>query len=69
MRRALPVLVALGLVAAVVVPYLAVVWPFRSVTDESAAEATRGWRRFLWVNQLAGFLVTLLLIWYAVLTA
>ena len=51
------------------VPYLAIVWPFRTVTDETAAEATRGWRRFLWVNQLAGFLVTLLLIWYAILTA
>ena len=57
------------LAALVVVPYLAIVWPFRAVTDETAAEATRGWRRFLWVNQLAGFLVTLLLIWYAVLTA
>ena len=57
------------LAAIVVIPYLAVVWPFRSVTDETAAEATRGWRRFLWVNQLAGFLVTLLLIWYAILTA
>lgn len=50
-----------------VVPYLAVVWPFRSVTDETAETATRGWRRFLWVNQLAGFGATLLLIWWAIL--
>jgi 4-hydroxybenzoate polyprenyltransferase len=57
------------LAAIAVVPYLAIVWPFRSVTDETAADATRGWRRFLWVNQLAGFIVTLLLIWYAILTA
>ena len=28
-----------------------------------------GWRRFLWVNQLAGFVVTLLLIWRWLLTA
>ena len=28
-----------------------------------------GWRRFLWINQLAGFVVTLLLIWYWLLTA
>jgi 4-hydroxybenzoate polyprenyltransferase len=57
------------LAALVAVPYLAMVWPFRNLTDATAAEATRGWRRFLWVNQLAGFLVTLLLLWYAVLTA
>jgi len=49
--------------ALVALPYLVVVWPFRSVTDANAASANRGWRRFLWVNQLAGFLVTLLLIW------
>lgn len=54
--------------ALVAVPYLITVWPFRSVTDETATEATRGWRRFLWLNQLGGFLVTLLLIWWWVLT-
>jgi 4-hydroxybenzoate polyprenyltransferase len=54
--------------ALLVLPYLAVVWPFRSVRDESAESATRGWRRFLWVNQLAGFGATLLLIWWAILT-
>ncbi|GAA1992369.1 prenyltransferase [Microbacterium pumilum] len=57
------------LAAVAVVPYLVLVWPFRNITDETATEATRGWRRFLWVNQLAGFVVTLLLIWYALLTA
>lgn len=57
------------LAALVVVPYLVTVWPFRAVTDETADAATRGWKRFLWVNQLAGFLVTLLLIWWAILTA
>ncbi|MDN3494709.1 prenyltransferase [Planococcus sp. APC 4015] len=57
------------LAALVVLPYLATVWPFRRVTDDTAADATRGWRRFLWLNQLAGFLTTLLLIWYAILTA
>lgn len=55
------------LAALVAVPYLLTVWPFRNITDETAEEATRGWDRFLWLNQLAGFLVTLLLIWYAVL--
>jgi 4-hydroxybenzoate polyprenyltransferase len=56
------------LAAVAVIPYLAIVWPFRRITDETAATATSGWRRFLWVNQLAGFLVTVLLIWYAFLT-
>ncbi|MBU4466312.1 MAG: prenyltransferase [Actinobacteria bacterium] len=56
------------LAAILVLPYLAAVWPFRSVTDETAETATRGWRRFLWINQVAGFGVTLLLIWWWLLT-
>ncbi|WP_203582460.1 prenyltransferase [Microbacterium hibisci] len=57
------------LAAALVVPYLVAVWPYRSIADADAAAATRGWRRFLWINQVSGFVVTLLLIWYAILTA
>jgi len=57
------------LAALVAVPYLVTVWPYRSIDDARAAEATAGWDRFLWLNQLGGFLVTLLLIWYAFLTA
>ncbi|WP_349427136.1 prenyltransferase [Microbacterium sp. LWS13-1.2] len=58
-----------GPVAAVLaIPYLVTVWRYRSVTDAEAATATAGWGRFLWLNQLSGFVVTLLLIWYAVLT-
>jgi len=57
------------LAALLVLPYLATVWPFRAVTDETAETATRGWRRFLWVNQIAGFGVTLLLIGYWLLTS
>ncbi len=57
------------LAALVAVPYLVAVWPYRSITDETATTATAGWRRFLWINQLAGFLVTLLLIWWWMLTA
>ncbi|WP_375383898.1 prenyltransferase [uncultured Microbacterium sp.] len=56
------------LAAILVVPYLAAVWPFHRITDETAADATRGWRRFLWINQIAGFGVTLLLIWFWLLT-
>ena len=57
------------LAAVLVVPYLATVWPYRSVTDETAHIATRGWNRFLWINQASGFAVTLLLIWRWFLTA
>ncbi|WP_235007969.1 prenyltransferase [Microbacterium timonense] len=57
------------LAALAAVPYLVTVWPYRSLADEEAPAATAGWRRFLWLNQLSGFIVTLLLIWYAVLTA
>lgn len=57
------------LAAVVALPYLATVWPFRTITDDTASDATRGWRRFLWLNQLAGFLVTLLLIWWWLLTS
>jgi len=56
------------LAALLVIPYLAAVWPFRNITDETADAATAGWRRFLWINQIAGFGVTLLLIWYALRT-
>ena len=59
---------AAGLAAIVALPYLWTVWPYRSVADEDAASATRGWDRFLWLNQFAGFTVTLLLIWWWTLT-
>ncbi|MFB7891528.1 prenyltransferase [Microbacterium sp. NPDC056044] len=57
------------LAAVLAVPYLVTVWPYRSIADADAAAATNGWRRFLWLNQFSGFAVTLLLIWYAVLSA
>jgi 4-hydroxybenzoate polyprenyltransferase len=57
------------LAVVVVLLYMAMVWPYRSVTDATAETATAGWRRFLWVNQIAGFIVTLLLAWYALITA
>jgi 4-hydroxybenzoate polyprenyltransferase len=57
------------LAALVPLLYIATVWPYRTITDETAERATEGWSRFLWVNQIAGFLVTLLLIWRWILTA
>ncbi len=57
------------LAALLAVPYLAAVWPYRAVTDATSATATRGWSRFLWLNQFTGFAVTLLLIWWWLLTS
>lgn len=54
-----------ALAAVLALPYLALAWPFRSVSDADSGRANRGWRHFLWVNYVAGFLVTLLLIWSA----
>ena len=53
------------LAAILALPYIVTVWPYRNVADQDAERATRGWDRFLWLNQFTGFAVTLLLIWYA----
>ena len=53
------------LAAVLVVPYLALAWPYRSLTDDDAERANRGWRQFLLANYVVGFLVTMLLIWVA----
>lgn len=51
------------LAALAVVPYLANVAPYLRLTDAQCERAHAGWRRFLWLNMVAGFVVTLLLIW------
>jgi 4-hydroxybenzoate polyprenyltransferase len=57
-----------GVLAAVLpLPYAVNALPWWNVTDESAPSANRGWRRFLWLNFVTGFLVTMLLIAYVVL--
>ena len=53
------------LAALLVLPYIVVASPFWSISDEDSGEANRGWRRFLWINYAAGFVVTLLLIAFA----
>ena len=45
------------------VPYILSLLPFRSLPDEECEAANAGWRRFLWLNQVTGFLLTLLFIW------
>jgi 4-hydroxybenzoate polyprenyltransferase len=54
-----------GLAALLVVPYLVSIAPYRSLPDDECERAHAGWRRFLWLNMVTGFLVTQLLIWIA----
>ncbi|MEN0130176.1 MAG: prenyltransferase [Brevundimonas sp.] len=56
------------LAALVPLAYLASVAPFRDLTDAECELANRGWRRFLWLNLVMGFLVTQLLIVMALTT-
>lgn len=47
-----------------VLPYVINIVPFASLEDDDAELAHRGWERFLWLNYVTGFFVTMLLIWY-----
>ena len=40
---------------------------YESELKRAGANANRGWRRFLWLNYVTGFLVTMLLIAYLLL--
>ncbi|QIK84232.1 prenyltransferase [Sanguibacter sp. HDW7] len=52
-----------GHVAALVpLLHLLNVWPHRHVTDATCETANAGWRRFLWLNQVCGFVVTLVVL-------
>ena len=53
------------LAALLVLPYATVCAPFWNVTDAASETANRGWRRFLLLNFITGFLVTMLMIWWA----
>ena len=55
------------LAAVLALPYAINVAGWWRVTDETAPTANRGWRRFLWLNFLTGFAVTMLLIAYEVI--
>jgi 4-hydroxybenzoate polyprenyltransferase len=57
------------LAAVLALPYAVVCAPFWSIPDEGAETANRGWRMFLTLNFVSGFLVTMLLIAYAFVTA
>lgn len=55
--------------AALVLPYLWMAAPYRDLADADGALANRGWRHFLWLNYVVGFLVTMLMIWWALAPA
>jgi 4-hydroxybenzoate polyprenyltransferase len=55
-----------SLAAVLVVPYLLNVAPYLRLADRDCELAHAGWRRFLWLNYLTGFLVTQLLIWLTI---
>jgi 4-hydroxybenzoate polyprenyltransferase len=57
------------LAALLVAPYIAVAAPFAYLSDVDSGRANAGWKKFLGINYVVGFLVTMLLIWYAALTA
>jgi 4-hydroxybenzoate polyprenyltransferase len=42
--------------------YVAAVAPSVRLTDETCEESNRGWKKFLWLNMIAGFAATILLI-------
>jgi hypothetical protein len=51
------------LAAVLVLPYVVNILPFRSVSEADCETANAGWRRFLTLNYVTGFLVTQLLLW------
>lgn len=55
-----------ALAAVLALPYLWAAAPYHSVSDAESGAANRGWRHFLWINYACGFVVTMLLIWYAI---
>ena len=57
------------LAAILALPYAVSCAQFWNITDANAESANRGWKRFLYLNFATGFVVTMLMIWWAWLTA
>lgn len=51
------------LAAIAAIPYLFILSPYINITDAECEKANQGWRKFIWLNFFAGFVVTLILIW------
>lgn len=52
--------------ALLVLPYIALAFPYIRISDTDSGAANRGWRHFIWANYGCGFIATILLIIYAV---
>jgi 4-hydroxybenzoate polyprenyltransferase len=52
------------LAAVLTLPYILTCLPYASVADRDSEAANRGWKRFLSLNFVSGFVVTMLLIWW-----
>lgn len=52
-----------NIVAVAVLPYVGILLPHLRITDETCETANKGWKRFIWLNFFAGFLVTMVLIY------
>ena len=48
--------------AAAAIPYLVILSPFWNITDQTSAKANAGWKKFIWLNFIAGAVVTLLVL-------
>lgn len=57
----------MNLAAIAAVPYLVILLPHWNITDDTCESANRGWKKFIWLNYFAGFVVTQLLIVSAIL--
>lgn len=51
-----------SLAAVAAVPYLIILAPFWNITDDTCGKANAGWKKFIWLNFIAGAVVTLLVI-------
>lgn len=49
-----------------VLAYAGVIYPFGNLKDSEAEKANKGWRHFLLLNQVTGFVITILLILSAI---
>lgn len=51
-----------ALAAIAALPYIFIVAPFWNITDQTCEKANLGWKKFIWLNFIAGAIVTLLII-------
>jgi 4-hydroxybenzoate polyprenyltransferase len=56
------------LASVLALPYAISCGLYWNVTDATSESANRGWKRFLGLNFVTGFLVTMLLIWFALIS-